>query len=101
MLYLTSQLSCDLKTGLILPGDAASQTKNALANVKYLLEGAGSSLTKVVKAVIYMRHANDLPEIDRAYREFFPDGEYPARVAVEAASPIPGVDVEIEITALA
>lgn len=100
VLYLTSQLSCDLKTGLIEPGDAAGQTRNALANVRYLLENAGSSLSKVVKAVVYMRHASDLPEIDKAYREFFPDGEYPARVAVEAASPIADVDVEIEIIAL-
>ncbi len=44
ILYLTSQLSCDLQTGLIVPGDIAAQTRKALENIKYLLSNAGIDL---------------------------------------------------------
>ena len=100
ILYLTSQLSCDLKTGEIIPGDIEVQTKNALENIKYLLEGANSSLANVVKMVIYLRNTSDFGKMNQVYRAYFKDGEQPARVTVQAMSPIESIDIEIEATAL-
>ena len=100
MLYLTSQLSCDLRTGDMISGDVATQTRNALENVKLLLEGAGSSMECVVKVVVYLRHASSFDDMNRVYRDYFAAGTEPARVTVEAASPISGIDVEVEVTAV-
>lgn len=100
ILYLTSQLSCDLQTGEILPGDIAVQTRNALENIKFLLERSGSSLENVLKVVIYLRNVSDFAEMNAVYREYFKGGNEPARVTVQAASPIEGIDIEIEVTAL-
>ena len=99
ILYLSSQLSCDLHTGAIIPGDVAAQTRKALENIKYLLSNAGSSMEHVLNVRVYMRNVSEFNEMNRVYREYFRDGEEPARITVQAPSPIAGIDVEIEVTA--
>ncbi len=100
LLYLTSQLSCDLATGAIIPGDMARQTKNTLENIKFLLQESGSSLDHVLKVRIYMRDVSDFNEMNKVYREYFKGGREPARVTVQAPSPIKGIDIEMEVTAV-
>ena len=100
ILYLTSQLSCDLKTGEIIPGDIETQTRNALENIKYLLAACGSNVGNIVKAVVYMRDVGEFARMDRVYREFFESGQEPARVTIQSPSPIAGIDIEIEVIAV-
>jgi 2-iminobutanoate/2-iminopropanoate deaminase len=99
-LFLTSQLSCDLKTGRIIEGTIQEQTKRALENLRFLLEASGSSMDEVVMVRIYMRDASKFKEMDSIYRKYFKEGEEPARVTVQAQDPIEGVDIEIEATAV-
>ena len=99
-LFLSSQLSADLKVHKIIDGNISEQTKQALDNVKFLLETSGSSMENVIKVVIYMRDKNDFDEMNKVYREYFREGEEPARVTVQALSPIEKVDIEIEVTAI-
>ncbi|RLE47302.1 RidA family protein [Candidatus Woesearchaeota archaeon] len=99
-LFVTSQLSTDLKTNEILPGCVSEQARKALENLKFLVESAGSSMKNIVKVVIYMKDIADFDEINKVYKEFFNEGEAPARVAIQALSPIKGVDVEIEAVAV-
>lgn len=99
VLYLTSQLSCNLKTGEILRGNIEQQTRNALENVKYLLENSHSSLKHVLRVVVYMRDVAEFAGMNHVYEQYFND-EAPARVTIQSPSPIPGIDVEIEVTAL-
>lgn len=100
-LYLSSQLSVDLKSHKILKGDIAEQTRRSLENIKFLLESAGSSMDNIVKVVVYMRDvAKDFESMNSIYRQYFKKGEEPARVTVQAISPIEGIDLEIEVTAI-
>lgn len=100
ILYLTSQLSCDLITGEILKGPIKEQTRNTLENIKYLLENANSSLQNIVDVTIYMRNLDDFSDMNYIYREYFKSGEEPARVVVKAESPLENIDIEIKVTAL-
>lgn len=100
LLFLTSQLSCDLKTGEIILGTIEQQTRNALQNVKFLLESSGSSMDDVVKVSIFIKDAKEFNKMDQVYREFFKVGYEPARVTVQALSPIKGIDIEIEVIAV-
>jgi len=100
-LFITSQLSTDLETNKILPGNISEQARKALENMKFLVESCGSSMEDIVKVVIYMKDVNDFDEINKVYKEFFKKGEEPARVAIQAKSPIKGIDVEIEAIAIA
>ena len=99
ILYLTSQISCDLQTCLIIPGDVATQTRMAMENIKHLLSNAGSSMEHVLRVHVYMRNVSQFGEMNRVYREYFRENEEPARVTVQAQSPMEGIDIEIEVTA--
>ncbi|KKS00626.1 MAG: hypothetical protein UU52_C0029G0001, partial [Candidatus Levybacteria bacterium GW2011_GWB1_41_21] len=43
----------------------------------------------------------DRKEINEIYKQYFSEGQEPTKVSVQAASPINGVDVEIEVIAVA
>lgn len=100
LLFLSSQLSVDLKAHKILGGNIKQQTKQALENIKFLLESSGSSMKNIVKVSIYMRDIKDFDAMNEMYRKYFEKGEEPARVTVQAASPIKGIDIEIEAVAI-
>jgi len=76
------------------------QTRNALNNVKFLMQASGGTMKDIVKVVIYMRDLSKFGEMDAVYREYFEEGEEPARVTVQAPSPVEKVDVEVEVTAV-
>jgi len=99
-LFLSSQLSVDLHTHTLLNGTVAEQTKQALENIKYLLESCGSSMGDIVKVVVYMKDVSKFSEMNQVYREYFEEGEEPARVAIQALSPLPDIDIEIEAVAV-
>ncbi len=99
LLFLTSQLSADLRTGRILGGSIVEQTSQALENVEFLLESCGATMDDIVKVVIYMRDVSHYDEMNRVYRQYFTKGQEPARVTIQAPSPIDGVDIEIEVIA--
>lgn len=99
-IFLSSQLSTDLKTGEIIKGDIRKQTKRAMENIKYLLSQCGCGMDDIVKVVIYFRNSDDRKEINGIYKQYFTPGQEPAKVSVQALSPIEGIDVEIEVTAV-
>ena len=100
-IFLSSQLSADLKVHKIIGGNISEQTKQALENIKFLLKSAGSSMDNIVKIVIYMKDVkNDFNAMNEVYRKYFKKGEEPARVTVQALSPIEKIDIEVEATAI-
>lgn len=100
-LFLSSQLSCDLKTGEIIRGDVKEQTKRAMDNIRFLIEGSGGEMEDIVKIVIYMRDTKYRKDINEVYAKYFKPGTEPAKISIQASSPIPGIDIEIEATAVA
>jgi 2-iminobutanoate/2-iminopropanoate deaminase len=100
-LFLTSQLSVDLHTNEILPGSISEQTRKALGNLKFLLESSGGDMGDVVKVVVYLKDIKDFDEMNSVYREYFVSGQEPARVTIQARSPIESIDIEIEAIAVA
>lgn len=99
-LFLTSQLSVDLRTNEIIGGTIEQQTKRSLDNIKFLLQATGSTMDHIVKIVIYMRDISKFKEMNAVYRKYFKEGEEPARTTVQAPSPMEDIDVEIEVTAV-
>lgn len=101
MIFLSSQLSTNLRTGEIIKGDVKDQTKRAMENIKFLLSYCDCGMDDIVKIVIYFRNTSDRKAINEVYKQYFTSGEGPAKVSVQASSPIEGIDVEIEATAIA
>lgn len=100
ILYLTSQLSCDLKTGKIIYGDITLQTKNALYNIEYLLHNSGSSIGNIINIIAYIKDIENIDQVYRIISEFLSKSTKTAITIIEASSPIKGIDIEIEANAL-
>jgi len=55
VVYMRGQIGQNLETNEVVGvGDVVAQTNQAMANIKELLEEAGSSLDDIVKTVVYM-----------------------------------------------
>ena len=76
------------------------QTRQAMRNVKAILEASGSSLERVVKVTVLLGRPEQYKEMNEAYAEFFP-GEKPARAIARLGVEIPGVLISIEAIATA
>ena len=98
LVFVSGQIPIVPATGEILRGDIKLQTRQALENLKHILEAAGSSLDNVVKTTVFMKDLNDYTAINDVYKESFTN-KPPARAAVQAAR-LPR-DVGVEIDAIA
>jgi 2-iminobutanoate/2-iminopropanoate deaminase len=96
--YTAGQIGIDPATGEVVPGGVEAETRQALTNLKYILEAAGASLENVVKTTVFLRDINDFAKMNGVYAEFF-TANYPARSAVQVAALPKGVAVEIEAVA--
>ena len=98
-LVITSgQIPIDPATGNLVEGDIEVQTRQVFANLKAVLEAAGSSLDKIVKTTFFMDNMNDFAKMNEVYASFF-SGDYPSRSAVEVAKLPKGALIEIEVIA--
>jgi len=85
--------------GSLVGDDAATQARQALENLRAVVEAGGSNLEKVVKTTIFLKDMNDFAAVNAVYSEFF-DATRPARSTVQVARlPKDGL-VEIEAIAL-
>ena len=98
--FLSGQIPLDPATGELVQGDVGTQARRVMDNLKAVLEGAGTNLSKVVKATIYLIDMNDFAVVNQTYGEYFPDAK-PARVTVAVAGLPRGSKVEIDMIALA
>jgi len=80
-------------------GPIADQIRQTLRNMAHMLESAGSGIDRIVKMTVVLADAGDYDEMNRVWRDFFPD-DPPARTAC-ALQLSNGNGVEIECIALA
>lgn len=99
MVFTSGQLALDPSTGNMVVGDIAAETEQALQNLRCLLEEAGSSMDRIVKATLFIRDMDDFPVINEAYAAFFSE-EPPARSCVEVSRLPKDANIEIEAVAL-
>lgn len=76
------------------------QTQQALANLRAILEAAGSGMDRLVKTTVFLQNLDDFPGMNEVYKEHVGD-QPPARSTVEVAKLPSGALVEIEAVALA
>jgi enamine deaminase RidA (YjgF/YER057c/UK114 family) len=82
--------------GIVGPGDAGAQTRQALENIRTALERAGARMEDVVRTRIYVTDIARWNEIGRVHGEFFAEIR-PATSMVEVSRLIdPDMLVEIE-----
>ena len=83
----------------LMGGEIAAQTEQVFANLRAILEEAGSSLDQLVKTTVFLKDMNDFAVMNGIYAEFFKDAP-PARSTIEVARLPKDALVEIEAIAL-
>lgn len=96
--YTSGQIPLDPATGAFVEGGIKEQTRQALTNIKAILEEAGTSMDNVVKTTVFMANMDDFADMNAVYAEFFTE-PYPARSAVAVKSLPKGALIEIEVIA--
>jgi 2-iminobutanoate/2-iminopropanoate deaminase len=91
--------------GHVAVGDVIAQTKQALANVRAVVEAAGCAMRDVVRLQTFLTRAEDVPGFMKARAEvfpgWFPDGVYPPNTLLVVSALVrPELLVEIEAMAV-
>ncbi len=96
--FASGQIAIEPASGELNAGSIEDQTRLVLKNLGAVLDAAGSSYDKVVKATVFLQDMNDFSRMNQVYAEFF-KAPFPARAAVQVAR-LPR-DVKVEIEAIA
>jgi 2-iminobutanoate/2-iminopropanoate deaminase len=97
-IYTAGQIAFNPATMEIVGGGIREQTERVLANLKAVLEGAGSGLGQVVKTTVFLVDMADFTAMNEVYAQAFGDHK-PARSTVAVSALPRGVRVEIEVIA--
>jgi 2-iminobutanoate/2-iminopropanoate deaminase len=81
-------------------GSIEEQTEQVLANLRAILEEAGTSLDRLVKTTVFLQNLDDFQGMNSVYAQHV-GSTPPARSTVEVAKLPSGALVEIEAIALA
>ena len=92
----SGQIPIDPATGNQVEGGITAQTRQSLTNVKAVVEAAGLTMDHVAKTTVFLQNMADFAAMNAVYAEFFTEGNYPARSAVEVGALPKGALVEIE-----
>ena len=97
-LFASGQIPLVPSTGALAEGGIEEQARQALTNVKALVEAAGSDLSKVVKTTCFLKAINDFAAFNAVYAEFFKENA-PARSCVGGIDLPKGALCEVEVIA--
>jgi 2-iminobutanoate/2-iminopropanoate deaminase len=97
LLFISGQVSKDLKTGNPKLGTIEEETEQVLSNIEAVLKEAGTSSEHVLKTTVFLRDIKDFPKMNEVYRRHFRE-ESPARSTVGVA--LAG-DYKVEVEAVA
>ena len=98
MVFTSGQIPICPETGSIDVFTIEEQAEQVIANLRAVLEAAGSSLENVVKSTCFLKNMGDFAAFDSVYEKYFINK--PARSCVEVAALPKDSLVEIEVVAV-
>lgn len=99
MIFTSGMIPVIPATGEIVEG-IENQARQALSNVKSLLESQGRSMSDIIKTTVFIKNMDDFAKVNEVYATFF-EGDFPARSCVEVARLPKDVLIEVEAIATA
>jgi 2-iminobutanoate/2-iminopropanoate deaminase len=99
LVFVSGQLPLDPRTGRVVGGSITEQTEQVFANLRAILEEAGSGLDRLVKTTVFLTTLSDFADMNEVYRRHVGDTP-PARSTVPVGGAFPdGALLEIEAIA--
>ena len=100
ILFVSGQVPLDDDGDLVAPGDFDGQARRTFENLGRVLDEAGGTFGDIVKVTVYLTDMARLPDYGRIKAEYI-RGRPPASTAVGVtALAIPGLMIEVEVTAV-
>lgn len=97
MVYTSGQIGLVPGRGTLAGDGVQEQAEQAIANLKAVLEAAGSGLELVVKTTCFLTDMEDFAAFNAVYQRYFP--QRPARSCVQVSALPGGARAEIEAAA--
>jgi 2-iminobutanoate/2-iminopropanoate deaminase len=98
LLFLAGQIGTDA-SGKLVAGGIQAEARQALNNIKDVLQKSGSSIDRVAKCTVFMADMKEWPAMNEIYATYFRNG-FPARSAFGATGLALNARVEIECVAV-
>jgi len=99
IVYCSGQIPIDPSSNQLVGGEIEDQTRQALSNLRAVLEAAGSATERVLRTTIYLTDLSLFPRVNAVYAEFFCGAAPPARSTVEVAGLPMGATIEVDAIA--
>jgi 2-iminobutanoate/2-iminopropanoate deaminase len=99
-LFCSGQIPLDPRSGQIVPGEIAAQTRRVLDNIGAVLKAEDLTFDHVVKTTIFLTNLGDFQTVNEVYGLYFKQ-DPPARSTIQVAALPKGANVEIEVIAFA
>lgn len=102
LVFTSGQIPVNPQTGEIA-SDIVEQTRQALENVKAIINEAGLAVGNIIKTTVFVKDLAHFSAINAEYEAFFKDNNvvhFPARSCVEVARLPKDVGIEIEVIAV-
>ena len=100
LVFVSGQLALRPDHAEIVGEGIAEQTEQVFANLRAILEEAGSGLERLVKTTVYLTDLGDFAAMNEVYAKHV-GSQPPARATIEVSALPSGAKVEIEAVALA
>ena len=98
LLFVAGQTAINPETCQIVAGGIEAETRQAIDNLRTILEASGSSLNQVLKTTIFLQDIRDFTLVNSIYAGYFPSSP-PARTCLEVSAMPKGAKIEIEAIA--
>jgi len=100
LVFVSGQLALRPDHAEIVGDTIQEQTEQVFANLRAILEAAGSSLERLVKTTVYLTDLGEFAGMNEVYARHVGE-QPPARATIEISALPSGAKVEIEAIALA
>lgn len=98
MYFLAGQIGMDHSTRTMVSGGIKAETKQAILNIKDVLEQRGLTLDHVVKCMVILSTMEDFQAFNEVYTQYFT--KKPARTTFAASGLARNAAIEIEVIAI-
>lgn len=98
LVFVSGQIALDLETGQMRGATIEEQTRQAMENIRLILESHRLTMANIVSTTVYLKDLNDFRGMNSAYEAYFKTA-LPARSVVEVARLPRGGLVEISAVA--
>ena len=99
LVFVSGQGATDPATGKLAGADVETQTAQCLANLRAILQAAGSDLQYVLRCGVFLLDMSEFQKMNAVYAKTFGDHR-PARTTIQAAG-LPGEGLRVEIDCIA